>query len=93
MWGVDDHGIWRFGIVPFNIWLRGIMMWKWGIVLDQAESWVLRLISGIDYHGLHVFCIFSMKIPLLGMEMVKLNQEEEPWSCHVCFHSVKSLFL
>ena len=35
---------------------------------------------GADYHyGINAFCIFSMKIPLLGIKMVKLKEEVEPW--------------
>ena len=51
----------------------------WEIVLDQAESWVLWVIFATNYHGIHAFCIFSTKIPFLGMEMIKLKQEVEPW--------------
>ena len=60
-------------------------------MLDQAKSWVIGVIFGTDYPGLHAFCIYLMKIPLLGIEMVKLKQEVEPWDHHACLHSVKSL--
>ena len=51
---------------------------RWSFVLDQAESGILGMIFGADNHGVHAFCMSSMKIPLLGMEMVKLKQEVEP---------------
>ena len=70
--------------------LRGVR----GVVLDQFKRLVLEVIFGGDYHGIHAFCIFSMKIPFLGMEMIKLKQEVETWGCHVCLHAVKPpLFL
>ena len=46
---------------------------------DQPESLVLWIIFGTSYHGIHAFCILSMKIPHFGIEMVKLIQEVEPW--------------
>ena len=36
-----------------------------GVVLDQFKSLVLEVIFGADYHGIHAFCIFSMKIPFV----------------------------
>ena len=30
-------------------------------MLDQAESWILGVIFGTDYHGIYAFCIFSTK--------------------------------
>ena len=49
-------------------------------MLDQAECWILVVIFGADYHGIHTFCIFSTNSPLLGMEIVKLKQEVELWA-------------
>ena len=59
----------------------------------QTESWVLEIIFGTDYQ--HAFYIFSMKIPLLGMEMVKIKQEVEPWGlpCLLTFCEIPFFFL
>ena len=46
--------------------------------LEEVRGWDV-VIYGIDYLGIHTFCIFSMRLPLLGMETVKLKWEIEPW--------------
>ena len=56
----------------------------WDVILDQVESWVLEVIFGADYHGIHVFCIFSPKISLLVM-MVKLKQKVDAWGLPCLF--------
>ena len=52
----------------------------------------MTLRGGVGHCGIQSFCIFSIKIPLLGMEMVKLKQKVEPEGHHVSLHSVKYLF-
>ena len=61
-----------------------------GVVLDQFKRLVLAIFYGADYHGIHAFCIFSMKIPFLGMEMVKLKQEVEIWGLPCLFTCCKA---
>ena len=65
-----------------------------GVVLDQFKSLVSEVILGADYHGIHAFCIFTMKIPFFVMVIIKLKQEVETWGLSVCLHAVKPpLFL
>ena len=62
----------------------------WYLGLHAPVSETLR--GGVGHCGIQSFCIFSIKIPLLGMEMVKLKQKVEPEGHHVSLHSVKYLF-
>ena len=45
-----------------------------GVVLHQFKSLVLEVTFGANYHGIHAFCIFSMKIPFFGYGNGKLKR-------------------
>ena len=64
----------------------------WGVVLDQAESWILGVRFGPEYYGIHAFYLFLMKILPLEMEMVELKQEVESYGLPCLFTFCEILF-
>ena len=63
-------------------------------MLDQAESWVLGVISGADYPGIHACCIFLIKNTTVGDGDGKAKTGKRIMRSTIFdLYSMKSIFL